>query len=129
VHEITDVLFLRKFSECIGWRILLSIYKSRREFLTRGIFTQTMRFLNEIVFSYKKEEDLEEKDDYFDSFEKCYPLLSEAGEMLMEEAHRKGIEIEGKSRLEIAREIFSTQGNPGNQGKEVNNNYSERLHE
>jgi hypothetical protein len=75
-----------------------------------------MRFLNEIVFSYMREEDLEEKEDYFGSFEKCYPLLSEAGEMLMEEAHRKGIEIEGKSRLEIAREIFSTRRN--SDGKE-----------
>ncbi len=49
--------------------------------------------------------------------------------MLMEEAHKQGINVEGKSRLEIAREIFSTQRNPGNQGKEVNNNYSGRLHE
>jgi len=95
----------------------LNVYKSRREFLTRAIFTQTMRFLNEIVLSYKKEEDLAKKDDYFDSFEKCYPLLSEAGEMLMEEAHKQGINVEGKSRLEIAREIFSTQRNSDSKGK------------
>ena len=95
----------------------MSVYKSRRDFLTRDIFTQTLRFLNEIVLSYKREEEIGEKDDYFDSFEKCYPLLSEAGEMLMEEAHKQGIKVEGKSRLEIAREIFSRQRNSDSKGK------------
>ena len=95
----------------------MSVYKSRRDFLTRGIFTQTVRFLDEIVLSCKKEEELGEKEDYFESFEKCYPLLSEAGEMLMEEALRQGIKVEGKSRLEIAKEIFSTQRNSGNKEK------------
>lgn len=95
----------------------MSIYKNRRDFLTRGIFTQTGRFLNEIMLSYKKEEELWEKEDYFESFEKCYPLLSEAGEMLMEEALKQGIEVEGKSRLEIAREIFSVQRDSGSKEK------------
>jgi hypothetical protein len=85
----------------------LSVHKSRREFLSRDIFTQTLKFLNEMVLSYRKEEDLGKEEDYFDSFEKCYPVLSEAGEMLMEEAQKQGINVEGKSRLEIAREIFS----------------------
>jgi hypothetical protein len=95
----------------------LNVYESRRDFLTRGIFTQTMRFLNEMMLSYKREEELGEKEDYFDSFEKCYPLLSEAGEMLMEEALRQGIEVEGKSRLEIAREIFSSGRNSDSREK------------
>jgi len=46
-------------------------------------------------------------DHYFDSFENCYPLISEAGEMLIDEALNKGINIEGKSKHEIARELFS----------------------
>ena len=87
----------------------MSIYKSRRDFLSREIFTQVVRFLNEMVLSYKRGDEHGGEEDYFDSFEKCYPLLSEAGEMLMEEAQRQGIEVEGKSRLEIAREIFSAR--------------------
>jgi hypothetical protein len=102
-----------KVLEWDGWRISLSVYKSRRDFLTRGIFTETIRFLNEMVLSYKNEEEVREKDDYFESFEKCYPLISEAGEMLMEEAIKHGIQTEGKSKLEIAREIFATPGHPG----------------
>ncbi|MBN2514601.1 MAG: hypothetical protein JXC33_01070 [Deltaproteobacteria bacterium] len=47
------------------------------------------------------------EDHYFDSFENCYPLLSEAGEMLIDEALNKGINIEGKSKHDIARELFS----------------------
>jgi hypothetical protein len=98
----------------------LSIYKSRRDFLTRGIFTETVRFLNEIVLSCRKEEDLGEKEDYFESFENCYPLLSEAGGLLMEEAIKQGIETKGKSKLEIAKEIFSSQVQSGRPiGKEV----------
>jgi len=43
--------------------------------------------------------------DYFATFETCYPLLSEAGELLLEEARRLGIDTDGKSRLEVAREV------------------------
>jgi hypothetical protein len=86
----------------------MAIYKSRRDFLKKDIFTQAFRFAREVADSYEEKEA-----DYFDSFEKCYPLLSEAGEMLMEEALRQGIQVEGKSRLEIAREIFSTQREKG----------------
>ena len=46
--------------------------------------------------------------DYFATFETCYPLLSEAGELLLEEARRLGIDTNGKSRLEVAREVFQT---------------------
>ena len=45
--------------------------------------------------------------DYFASFESCQPLLAEAGELLYEEAARLGIETEGRTREDIAREIFS----------------------
>jgi hypothetical protein len=83
--------------------------KSRREFLTRDLFAQAIGFFNGMADSYNSKEPIEEKEDYFDSFEKCYPLLSEAGGLLMEEAIKQGIETKGKSKLEIAREIFSSQ--------------------
>jgi hypothetical protein len=86
----------------------MAVHKSRRDFLTRDIFAETMRYLNELLGPYKKE-DHSKEEDYFESFEKCYPLLSEAGELLMEEAIKQGIPTEGKTKLEIAKEIFSTQ--------------------
>jgi len=90
----------------------MAMNKSRREFLKRDIFTQVFRCARELVDSFEGKEE-----DYFDSFEKCYPLLSEAGEMLMEEALRQGISVEGKSRLKIAREIFSTRRKPDRKEK------------
>lgn len=62
-------------------------------------------FLNELCGFPQNSRTMENH--YFDSFENCYPLLSEAGEMLIEEALNKGINIEGKSKHEIARELFS----------------------
>jgi len=50
--------------------------------------------------------------DYFSSFESCYPLLSECGSMLAEEASRLHIPIEGKSRLEMARAIWAQMTGP-----------------
>ena len=40
---------------------------------------------------------------YFNSFETCYPLLSESGELLMEEALKRGIDVKEKSKMDIAR--------------------------
>jgi hypothetical protein len=57
------------------------------------------------------------------------PLLSEAGEMLMEEAHKQGINVEGKSRLEMAREIFQGEGNPVMNRKKATAINSLRLYE
>jgi len=88
---------------------LMKMDKSRREFLTRDLFAQAIGFFNGMADSYNSKEPIEEKDDYFDSFENCYPLLSEAGGLLMEEAIKQGIETKGKSKLEIAKEIFSSQ--------------------
>jgi hypothetical protein len=83
--------------------------KSRREFLTRDLFTQAIRFFNGMADSYNSEEPIDKKEDYFDSFENCYPLLSEAGGLLMEEAIKQGIGTKGRSKFEIAKEIFSSQ--------------------
>ncbi|HOK07164.1 MAG TPA: hypothetical protein PLJ03_08210 [Syntrophales bacterium] len=47
--------------------------------------------------------------DYFATFESCQPLLADAGEFLYDEADRLGIETAGRSREDIAREIFSRQ--------------------
>jgi len=95
----------------------MTINKSRRDFITRDIFSRTARFFNEMVNSYTKDGSLEKESDYFESFETCYPLLSEAGEMLVEEAIKLGIRIEGKSKPEIAKEIFSAQGEVKNKEK------------
>ena len=96
----------------------MAVHKSRRDFLTRDIFAEAMRYLKEMLAPYKKE-DHSKEEDYFESFEKCYPLLSEAGELLMEEAAKQGIQTGGKTKLEIAKELFSTQRSLESKGKRV----------
>lgn len=87
----------------------MKIDKSRRDFLTKDLLAQVIRFFSELADSYKSKESIEKKENYFESFENCYPLLSEAGGLLMEEAIKQGIDTKGKSKLEIAKEIFSSQ--------------------
>jgi len=64
----------------------LSLYKNRRDFLTKDLLVQAIHFFNELADSYKSKESIEKKEDYFESFENCYPLISEAGGLLMDEA-------------------------------------------
>jgi len=81
--------------------------KSRRNFLTGDLVSAVRGLLGEV--RKPSTESTAVAPDYFESFETCYPLLSEAGELLMDEAVRMGIDAQGKSRLEIAKEVFSKQ--------------------
>ncbi len=83
----------------------MSFNCSRRSFLNRDLFRGLANILNGSWTHV--EEESERPRDYFSSFESCQPLLSEAGELLYEEAARLGIETEGRTREDIAREIFS----------------------
>jgi hypothetical protein len=47
-----------------------------------------------------------ETEHYFDSFEECYPLLASADSLLIDEARSMGVNIKGKSKEAIAREVF-----------------------
>lgn len=75
---------------------------SRRALFTRGF----KELINYFKISGSKERG-DEGADYFSSFENCHALLAEAGDLLWEEAKNRGISIVGKSREEIARELFS----------------------
>ncbi len=80
--------------------------RSRRELLTGDLLSALRKFLGGGPGIPAESSAM--APDYFESFETCYPLLSEAGDLLMEEASRLGIDTRGKSRLEIAREVFQT---------------------
>jgi hypothetical protein len=87
--------------------------KSSRNFLMEDLILIVRGLLGEVR---NPEPEAAMEPDYFESFETCYPLLNEAGEMLTEEARKMGINVEGKSRLEIAREVFSSH--PARTGRE-----------
>lgn len=83
----------------------------RREFFTKGFpayfFKMGEAFAE--VSGIKKN-----PHDYFDSFESCYPLLSEVSyDMMVQAAEQLGIEIGGKDKLSLAREIYAVKGMKG----------------
>ena len=88
---------------------MIAMDTGRRKFLTRDIWGKAAKLLHELAGPYKNEISLKKEDDYFTSFDSCYPLISESGELLMEEAIRQGIKTDGKDKVEIAREMFSRQ--------------------
>ncbi|OGP52527.1 MAG: hypothetical protein A3K30_00755 [Deltaproteobacteria bacterium RBG_13_51_10] len=92
--------------------------ESRRNFLIRDLWRETFRLVGQEFSATPGKGDLTETEDYFESFETCYPLLSEAGPLLMEEARKLGLQTEGKSKLEIAKEIFSNPNDSKKKGKE-----------
>jgi len=83
----------------------MSFDRNRREFLAKDLLRGLVKFLegSRVGGGEKMSQD------YFATFESCQPLLADAGEFLYEEAARLEIETEGRTREDIAREIFSRQ--------------------
>ena len=83
----------------------MSFDRNRRDFLGRDLIAGLAKYLDG---SWTRgEEEGERSRDYFATFESCQPLLADAGDFLYEEAARLGIETEGLTREDIARQIFS----------------------
>jgi hypothetical protein len=77
--------------------------KSRRNFFKDFFFKRTVRFISETCDSYQRaKSDL----DYFQSFESAHTLISENLPFIEEEVERLRIDTEGKSTLEIVKEIY-----------------------
>ncbi len=68
--------------------------KSRRDFLAGDLKRAIASLVGDVLCHPPEEQ--RNTPDYFQSFDTCYPLLSEAGELLMEEAVRMGIDTRGK---------------------------------
>ncbi len=81
----------------------------RREFLRKGL----PGYLARLGGNFLKDAGFGEKPDhnYFDSFESAYPFLSEVSmEMLYQSAAQLNIDPTGKSKLELAREVYEKRG-------------------
>lgn len=78
----------------------------RRDFFTKGLPSYAYRLGSAI----KDEVKVEEKEDYFESFESCYPYLAEVSmELMVQAAESLEINIAGKTKLDLAREIAVKQ--------------------
>lgn len=81
---------------------------NRRTFFKTGLKDYLLSFAATLSLSTGNEQK-----DYFDSIFSCYPLLAEAPmDQLIVAAKQLGIDPENKTKLELAKEIFS-----GKQGK------------
>jgi len=82
--------------------------ESRRRFITHDIFGGSLSLITDTVVSFHDGVDKARSTDYFDSFDYCHPLIAEAGDMLLDEARKRGIETRGRSEPDIARELFTS---------------------
>lgn len=86
----------------------------RRDFLTRGVSS----YLYKLGSDFLQEAGIGEEDkDYFSSFETAYPFLSEVSmKMLYQAAEQVGIDPKGKSKLELAKEVYENRGSAYHDG-------------
>ncbi len=77
--------------------------KSKRNFLSNFFVKDPVRFVAEAYDSYNKAKG---ENEYFESFETAYTLISENLPFIEEEVKRLNIDTTGKSKLEIVREIY-----------------------
>ena len=65
------------------------------------------RLIHDVTASVKEESS---DSDYFESYETCYPLISEYAYFLEDEVKELGIKTEGKSKRELVEEVYEKKG-------------------
>lgn len=81
----------------------------RRSFLVNGLKDYLKEFIIDFEANPASSQDTNHHD-YFESVFSCYPLLSEAPyDLLVEAANKLGISTMNKSKLQLAKEIFSRE--------------------
>jgi hypothetical protein len=85
--------------------------KGRREFFKdffREIAQQAVQGAEAVAESLREEKDLEQ---FFDSYESSYALtLNYPDDIFLETARMEGIEVEGRDKIDIAKEMFAREG-------------------
>lgn len=81
--------------------------QSRRNFFRKYCLGKTVKLIDDVHKSFKE---AESDADYFDSYESCYPLISEYSYFLDEEIEDLGIETAGKSKREIVEMVYKKKG-------------------
>ena len=87
---------------------------SRRNFFNDFFLKKTKNLISELMEAYTEvKSEIEEvsaeaknKQDYFDSYESAYPLISETSYFLEDEVARIGVDTKGMTQLEIVKEIY-----------------------
>jgi len=81
--------------------------RSRRTFFKQYCLGNAVKLISDVQKSFKE---AESDADYFDSYETCYPLISEYSYFLDDEVKDLGIKTKGKSKLEIVETVYEKKG-------------------
>ena len=84
--------------------------KSRRNFFRQFSLRNTVKLIAETQKSFKSGAS---ESDYFDSYENCYPLISEYSYFLEDEVKDLGLDTSGKSHLEIVETVYKKKERTG----------------
>ena len=85
--------------------------KSKRHFLTHYPRTQAVNFIESFRAGLQAVKEREEFDKFFESYESSYALtLAYPDDILLETARMNGIEIEGRDKIDIIKELMMQKG-------------------
>ncbi len=80
---------------------------SKRNFFKKYCLGKAAKLVDDVATSFKEGASDTE---YFDSYENCYPLISEYSYFLEDEVKDLGIKAEGKSELELVETVYEKKG-------------------
>jgi Sec-independent protein translocase protein TatA len=84
---------------------------TKRGFLTRTLVRQIGKTIQGFRDGLRESEEEQLFDDFFESYESSYSLtLAYPDEILLESARRHRIDIEGRDKKEIIKELFEKHG-------------------
>jgi hypothetical protein len=81
--------------------------RARRSFLKNQFLGRAVKLIEDVTTSFKE---AASDSDYFDSYETCYPLVSEYSYFLEDEVKELGIDASGKSNQELVETVYGKKG-------------------
>jgi len=83
---------------------------SRRRFFSQFSLRKARERLHQAHESFEEDQASQSEASYFDSYENCYPLISEYSYFIEDEVKELGLDTQGKSSLEITQEVYCMKG-------------------
>lgn len=85
--------------------------KSKRKFCKKYFFQQAVNIAAGFQAGVQVAKEKEDFEAFFDSYESSYSLtLAYPDEILLDTARKSGIEIEGREKIEIVKELMEKKG-------------------
>jgi len=87
---------------------------SRRSFLKTYWLQQICKIVEGYQEGLKEDLDRQRFDDFFESYESSYALtLAYPDDLLLATARQEGVEVEGREKIDIVKELFVKRGEFG----------------